>query len=353
MGFFQLFKKKAGIGLDLGSKWIKTVRLLKNGKKLELNKLGRTYLKREEIEDKGKLREKIKILLTSLSIKDREVSLSLAGHSVIIKRFKLPKTEGEAQKLEEAIKKHAKEHIPFDIENVYLDYFIIGSPEGDSENIEYFLVASKKNVVNELKDFIEGANFKIEGIDVEGFALCNCFEYNYPEHISETTYLVDIGGTNTIFCVYSNGVPLLIRDISFGGDQLTDIVKQVLNKNFSECEKIKINGFRSIAPKDKILIQQKMEGLYLSWIDEVQKIIYFYTSNNPQNKEAENIYLSGGGSLAPRLKEVMEEHLEKNIDFLNPFRKIDIPIANFDLEYIKSVRPQFAIATGLALRNFI
>jgi len=353
MGLFQLFKKKAGIGLDLGNKWIKTVRLIKNGKKLELNKLGRTYLKKEEIEDKNKLREKIKILFNYLSIKDREVSLSLAGHAVIIKRLTLPKTKGEIKKLEETIKKHAKEHIPFDLENVYLDYFIIGSPEDNSESIEYFLVASKKNVVNELKDFIERANFKIEGIDVEGFALCNCFEYNYPEHISETSYLLDIGGMHTIFCVYSNGIPLLIRDISFGGDQLTDVVKQVLNKNFSECEKIKINGFRSIDPKDKILIHQKMEDLYLSWIDQIQKIIYFYTSNNPQNKEAKNIYLSGGGSLAPRLKEVMVEHLEKDIDFINPFRKIDIPMANFDLEYIKSVRPQFAIATGLAIRNFI
>ncbi len=353
MGLFQLSKKKAGIGLDLGNKWIKTVRLTKKGKKLELNKLGRTYLKREEIEDKKKLREKIKILLNSLSIKDREVSLSLAGHSVIIKRLKLPKSEGKEEKLEDTIKKHTKEHIPFDIENVYMDYFIIDNPEGDSKNIEYFLVASKKNVVNELKDFIEGANFKIEGIDVEGFALCNCFEYNYPDYISDTTYLLDIGGVNTIFCVYSNGMPLLIRDISLGGDQLTDVVKQVLNKNFFECEKIKINGFSSVAPKDKILIQQKMEELYLTWIDEIQKIIYFYISNNPENKEVENIYLSGGGSLSPKLKEVMEEHLEKNIDFLNPFRKIDIPIANFDLEYIKSVRPQFAIATGLALRNFI
>ncbi len=124
----------------------------------------------------------------------------------------------------------------------------------------------KKNVVNELKDFIEGSNFVIEGIDVEGFALCNCFEYNYPEFISDTTYLLDIGGVNTIFCVYSNGAPLLIRDVSLGGDQLTDIVKQVTNKNFYECEKIKINRFSGLDPKEKNLGISK-DGRFIPNLD--------------------------------------------------------------------------------------
>jgi len=352
MGLFQILAKKVGVGLDLGNRWIKTVRLIKDGKRLKLSRVGRTFLKKEELEDKNKLREKIKKFLNSLLIKDRELSLSLAGHSVIIKRLKLPKTEQKKEKLEETIKKHAKEHIPFDIENVFMDYFIL-TPEGNTEDIEYFLVASKKNVVNELKDFIESANFRIEGIDVEGFALCNCFEYNYPEFISDTAYLLDIGSVNSVFCVYSKGSPLLIRDLSLGGDQITNLVKEVLNANFSECEKIKINGFKGVVPKEKILIYQKMEELYLNWIDEIQKILYFYTSNNPEAQEVGKIYLSGGGSLAPKLKEVMEEHLEKNIDILNPFRKIDIPISNFDTEYLKATGPQFAIATGLALRNFI
>jgi type IV pilus assembly protein PilM len=357
MGLFSLFKKNSSLGLDLGNRWAKLIKLKGSGKKIELERVGRTFFTKEEIEDKEKTKHKIRQLCNSLLIKDNQVNISLAGHSVIIKRLPLPPSEGTPKNYDEIIKKHAKDHIPFDIENVYMDYYIIENTENTDDNPEttkeYFLVASKKNVIHEVQDLVEGCGFRIEAIDVEGFALCNCFEYNYPEYVSKTSYLIDIGSSNTIFCVYSNGSPLIIRDLSIGGDQITEKIKEVLNKNFIECEKIKINLLSGIEPRDRIMINQKIEDLYLRWIDEIQKLIYFHISNYSNSEEVENIFLSGGGSLSPKFKEVMEEHLEKNVEYINPFRKLDISLDNFDIEYIKSISPQFSMATGLALRNFI
>ncbi len=350
MNIFSFMKKKCGVGLDIGKNWTKVVELKKKGGKIQLNKMGRAFLEREESEDKKKTGEKINKLLNSLGIKNKNVNLSLAGHSVIIKKITLPPNMPKKE-YEEIIKKQAKEHIPFDIENVYMDWFLI--EDVDEKKKECLLVASKKDVVKALTDFIEGIGLNIEVIDVEGFALCNCFEFNYPEYMDKNTYLLDIGSENTIFCVYTKGTPLLIRDLSIGGNQLTNQIKEVLNKNFSESEKIKINMFHDVSPKDRILINQKIEDVYLKWIDEIQKMIFFHISNHPESKEVENIFISGGGSLSPNIKKVLEEHLEKTVEYINPFRKIDISLNNFDKEYIKSIGVQFVVSTGLALRDFI
>ncbi len=353
MGLFSFLKNNSGVGLDLGNRWTKLMVLKKSGKQIQLERLGRIFFTKDEFEDKQKIKEKITKLYNLLSIKINYINISLAGHSVIIKRLPLPSTPQDQKDFDEIIKKHARDHIPFDIENVYMDYHVIQQEERSKDVKEYFLVATKKNVVHEMQDLIHGMGFHIEAIDVEGFSLCNCFEYNYPEFISDTSYLIDIGSSNTIFCVYSQGAPLIIRDLSIGGDQVTEKIKGVLNKNFIECEKIKINQLSGVTPKEKIIINQKIEDLYLTWIDEIQKLIYFHVSNYAKGEDVKNIFLSGGGSLSPKFKEVMEEHLEKEVEYMNPFKKIYISANNFDMEYLKNISPQFSMATGLALRNFI
>lgn len=345
MGMFSFKKRKNSVGLDLGQRWIKVVELSGNNGNINLKRIGRCLLTREEQEEKIKTRQKISKLITSHQIEQKRVTISLAGHSVIIKRISLPQNLTQNTDYDEIIKKHAKEHIPFDLDNVYLDYCLL-------KNNEYFLVASKKEVVKDVIDLIEGGDLSIEAIDIEGFALSNCFEFNYPEYIQKTCYLIDIGSKSTIFCVYSKGEPLFIRDISIGGDQIIHAVKEIVGRNFMECEKLCVNSFTGLNIKEKVMLSQKIEEVYLKWIDEIQPSIFFHQSNY-EPEEVEHIFLSGGGSLSQNLKQVFEEHLEKEIQYINPFKRINVSLNDFDMEYLKSVGPQFTIATGLALRNLV
>ncbi len=346
MALFPFSKKKTAIGLDLGHRWTKIISLGEKGGVPILERMGRTFWTREEREEPLKVSERIKKLWDVLLIKKKEVITSLAGHSVIIKRIGLSQSE-VSEDYEELIKKQAKEHIPFDIKNVYLDYSIL---EGETPPKEYFLVASKKEEVHHLQELIERADLKISIIDVDGFALCNCFEFNYPELVDTTTYLLDIGSSSSIFCVYSQRNPLIIRDGSFGGDQVTSTIKDLLGCPFYEAERMKYTGFKGISPTDKLRIVQKIKELYITWVDEIQKLIYFHSSNY-EEQEVKKIFLSGGGSLCKEIKPLLEEYLEKDIELLNPFKRINVPIDNFDPEYIKEISSQFVIATGLALRN--
>ncbi len=346
MTLFPFGRKKEGIGLDIGHRWGKVIKLTQKGEMPVLERLGRTFWTKEEREDRQRLQERIKNILNALLLKEKEVITSLAGHSVIIKRIPLSEVGG-VKDYDEVIKKQAKDHIPFDVKNVYLDYHIINDTPSPRE---YFLVASKKEEVHDLQEVLEGMGLKILIIDVDGFALCNCFEFNYPELINGCTYLLDIGSTSSIFCVYSKGNPLIIRDAGFGGDQVTFQIKEVLNCPFQEAEKIKTMGLKGIDPRDKLKISQKIKELYLSWVDEIQKLIYFHSSNY-EGEEVTRLFLSGGGSLCAEIKKTLEEHLEKEVLLLNPFKKISVSIENFDPEYLKNISPQFVIATGLALRN--
>ncbi len=345
MGILSFKRDKLSIGLDLGERWIKLVQLRGINGTIKLNRIGRCLLTKEELEEKAKTRQKINLLFTSHKIKQKNVNVSLAGHSVITKRIKLPHNLSEKTDYHEIIKKHAREHIPFDLDNVYMDYCLL-------KNNEYFLVASKKEVVKDVIDLIEGGNLIIEAIDIDGFALSNCFEFNYPEYAQKTCYLIDIGSKSTIFCVYSKGEPLFIRDINIGGNQLINTVKEVVGLNFQECEKAVFNSFSEFNGKERVILSQKIEELYLKWIDEIQPSIFFHESNYGDEK-VEHIFLSGGGSLSQNLKEVFEEHLEKEIHYINPFKNINISVNDFDMEYLKSIGPQFVIATGLALRNLV
>ncbi len=346
MTLFPFSRKKSGLGLDLGHRWTKLVKLGQKGGIPVLERIGRTFWRKEQREEPLKVTDRLKKLWNSLLIKDKEVITSLAGHSVIIKRITLAHSDSSTD-YDALIKKQAKEHIPFDIQNVYLDYSLL---EGVGPPKEYFLVASKKEEIHQLQEIIEKADLKISIIDVDGFALCNCFEFNYPELIDTTTYLLDIGSGSSIFCVYSEGNPLIIRDGTFGGDQVTSTIKEVLDCPFYEAEKLKYIGFKGISPDDKLKIYQKIKELYLGWIDEIQKLIYFHSSNY-EGQEVKKIFLSGGGSLCREIKPMLEKYLDKEIELLNPFKRITLPIDNFDLEYIKSIHSQFVIATGLALRN--
>lgn len=348
MKLFPSFRKKTACGLDVGHNWAKVVRLLPARNGPVLDRVGRVAWNRNEKDKSDQMSSKLKTLWNSLNLKDRTVITSLAGHAVIIKRVDLPAVK--TKELESTIHKQAKQHIPFDIDDVYLDYQVMG-PGGSDTTQNVILVASKKKVVQELQDLFDKANLGASILDVDGFALSNCFEFNYPERKDKQTYLLDIGAVHSTFCVFADQQPLFIRDAGFGGQQLTDHLCTALDKKPKEIEQLKIQGPEGLSSEEQEGFHRETDHIYRSWSQEVQRLINFYMNSLNSPKPASTLYLSGGGSLSFGLSRSISSHMDLDVDFLDPWRQFSFEESKFESKYLQQTGPQFAIATGLALRT--
>jgi len=349
LGLFSFLRKKTLCGLDLGQSWAKVVKLTPENQIPRLDKIGRIAWNKSDWQDHQNIAGKLTQFWTNLELRQKAVVTSMAGHDVMIKRVDLPYSGDKFT--QDDIQKHAQDHIPFNINDVYIDFQEMGEGSGEStKNI--LLVASKQQMVHEFQTLLQQANLNISIVDVDGFALSNCFEFNYPEMLSETTYLLDIGGTHSTFCVYSQNQPVFIRDIGFGGQQITERLNKVLDLSNSEAEKIKLSGPQETETEDLAQkVKHEIEDIYSSWSEEVQHLINFYQNSQQSAQAAEKMMLSGGGSLTPGLRKSLQTYLEMDIEYINPWRQIHYDDNHFDPEYLNSVAPQFTISTGLALRT--
>lgn len=351
MSFLTLRKQQSPkCGVDLGSSWAKVAKLAVKRKKVSLDCVGRLAWKPKDLEKTSAMSERVRSLWEALSLKDKVVVSSMAGHSVIVKRVLLNKV---AEKdMPKTVREQAKQYIPFDINDVYLDYQVM-QEEQEGKNRDVMLVASKKKVVQDLIGVLEKSGLALNVVDVDAFALSNCFEYNYPDYTDTPVYLWDIGGQQSVFCVYWHNQPLFFREMSVGGRHVTDALAGALNVNKSEAEKIKLEGPDGLSAEQKSAAQEKLRSLLEGWTSEVKRLIGFYLNSMPEAEPAKKLMISGGGSLLPGLRKGMAAGLELEVERFNPWRQIDVDSNRFDLKYINSVAPQYAVATGLGLRGVL
>ncbi len=294
--------------------------------------------------------KKVRALWDYLGLKDKVVISSMAGHSVIVKRVFF---DARPQKeLEQNIYKEARQYIPFDLNDVYLDYQVLGKGN-KQDTLEVLLVASKKKMVQELIKVLDHSGLSLGIVDVDAFALSNCFEFNYPEFAQEPAYLLDIGGNQSIFAIFSQSQPVFFREISFGGRQLTDIVARSLDIGRLEAEKTKIEGPSVHNVSENAEISKEMAATIKSWAEEIKRLIGFYQTSFPEANQAQKIFLSGGGSLFKGIDMIFEAQLDIEAKYLDPWKNLQTSINDFDSKYLDSVKPQFVVATGLALRGII
>jgi type IV pilus assembly protein PilM len=345
LGFFS--KKNAGVGLDLGSEWLKMVKIRPGRGDVVLESLARCPWQPGDLDNNAATAKKIVSLWSQLSLKEQVVASSMAGHAVIVKRVAF---ESESLKtLGDTVLKDARQYIPFDINDVFLDYQVLG-PGQKEKSFDVLLVASKKKVVQNLSDVIGQSGLSLSVIDVDSFALCNSFEYNYPEFQDNPVYLLDIGGAQSVFCIYHGGQPVFLREVSFGGRSVTEAMASVLNLKRVDAERVKLSGKADLDEKDAKAIGDSVNKTFKSWCEELKRLIGFYQSSSSNAAPAASLYLSGGGALLGGLRDVF--HKELNIDVLyhDPFRKVVYGRDMFQKEYLDEIGPQMVVPFGLALR---
>lgn len=346
LSFFS--KKNAGIGLDLGSEWVKLVKIRPGKGGCVLESALRCPWQPGDLDNNSATAKKILGIWSQLGLKERVVVSSMAGHAVIVKRVAF---ESDSLKtLGDTVLKDARQYIPFDMNDVYLDYQVLGPGQKD-KSFDVLLVASKKKVVQNLSDIVAQSGLSLSVIDVDSFALCNSFEFNYPDMSEKPVYLLDIGGTQSVFCIYHNAQPVFLREVSFGGRTVTESIGASLNIKRLDAERVKINGRDDAEGGSVVSISDSISKVLKSWCDEIKRLIGFYQTSSSNVIPGETIYLSGGGALLPSICDFFQKELNIDVQYHDAFRKVQVDDTMFHREYIQQVAPQMVVPLGLALRS--
>ena len=342
-------KEKLITGIDIGSHAIKVCQLQKIGKTYKLLSVGSAALPAGSVED-GVLQEPLEVgkvlssLLKNLKIKNKKIGISISGYSVIVKKINLEDMDDEA--LSNYIKAEAEQYVPFDLDDVYIDFQKLPSKKEGSDRCDVMLVAAKKEVVNDYLDMLNELRLNTVLVDVDGFALENIWETvsERPENVA----LIDIGASKMNINIISEGVSVLARDVAVGSEQLTDQLMNALDVENEQAEKIKV-GILSIDKSD-VIVESIFNKTCTQWVLEIKKAIDLYLANNPE-KPLKFIVLSGGGSKVTGLKEYIYRETGLEVIAFNPFLNMIYDNKQFDEKYLTTVAPEMAIATGLAIRS--
>ncbi len=346
-----LGKKKKVIGLDIGSSSIKLVELSDEKGGYRLQNLGISNLPPEAIVD-GALMDSVTIidtirdLLSSTKVKTKDAVAAVSGQSVIVKKISLPfMTEAE---LEESIKWEAERYIPFDINDVNVDFQIFGAAPDNPEMMDVILVAAKKDIINDYVSVIMESGLNPVIMDVDAFALENMLEINYEIGKEEVVAIANIGATVTNINILNDDVSAFTRDIFKGGNAITEEIQRQLHIDYEEAEKIKTGAKLDVASQSTVqnLLRTASESLAV----EIGNSLDFFQSSTTYEKIS-NLYLSGGGCKIKDFDILLQQHVGIPAEIANPFKKIEHSDKDFDLDYLKEIGPTMGVGVGLAARR--
>jgi type IV pilus assembly protein PilM len=345
-----LSMKKEIIGIDIGSSSIKLVQVKEQKGSFTLQNVGILPLPLEAIVDNtlmdsSAIVETIKKLVKSLNIRVKDAACSVSGNSVIIRKISLPAMPPE--ELEDQIHWEAEQYIPFDINDVNIDFQILASDQNDPSKMEVLLVASKKEIINDYLAVFSEAGINLAVVDVDSFAIQNAFELNYDIGPDNVVALINIGASIMNLNIVKNDISLFTRDVQMGGNLYTEEIQKQFGVSSEEAERIKISG----ESPDQAKLQDTVSRVNETLAMEMRRSLDFYNTTAGEGKIS-NVYISGGAAKTPMLVEAVQQRLGLPVEILNPFRNVKVNEKEFDQDYLSEIGPLVTVAVGLATRRF-
>jgi len=343
--------KKGLVGLDIGSSSVKAVELQGKPGSLSLTNLGFENLQPDTVVD-GQIMELNDVsnviagIFRDGQIKTDRVAAGVSGSSVIVKNIIVPQMTRE--ELEESIDWHAEEHIPFDIGDVSLDYQVVGS---GADSLHVLMAACKRDSIANIRQAIQLAGKQPAIIDVDAFALQNCYEINYEPPDDLIVALLNVGASTMNINILKGVRSVFTRDVSVGGNQYTALLQKELGLTYEQAEAVKRGGSPPShveSPDTDGVLETVSDLLAL----EISKTFDFFRATAEDSTAAvQKIFISGGGSKLKGLPEFLSNRFEIVVERLDPFRRIKVDARRFDPDYMREVVPEMAVAVGLALRG--
>jgi type IV pilus assembly protein PilM len=350
---FGLGKSKAVVGLDIGSSAVKAVELKASGKGYKVVAFAIESVPPDSIVDGAiidgaAVADAIRRVFENKAFKTKEVAASLSGNAVIVKKINLPvMTEAE---LAESIYWEAEQYIPFDIQDVNLDYQILNAGTGaESEGtMDVLLVAAKKEKIADYTGVISQAGRLPVIVDVDAFALQNAYEVNYGLEPDAVVVLLNAGASAININIITGDQSVFTRDISMGGNSYTEAVQKELNLPFESAEQIKrgqpVEGvtFEEVQP----ILHAMTENVLL----EIQKTFDFFKATASSDR-IDRIVVSGGASRVDGFTTSLQERFNTAVEVFDPFKTISFEPAKLGITDPEGLSATAAVAVGLALRK--
>jgi type IV pilus assembly protein PilM len=381
-----LSKKTPLVAIDIGSSSIKLVQLteFKEGQ-YELTHFGMMPLDKEcivegAIKKPGQVVDALKNLIKAEKIKGRYAVSAVAGEAVFIKKIKVPVMS--EKKLSKKITQEAEQYIPFDIDDVVLDFQTLGkindnkeeksgdfvdleesistdnSPQrkgeqkkessDEGEMMEALLVAVQRGVIDERTDILLEAGLKPAIIDLDLFALMNAAQLTNDLSSMGTVALIDLGDSFTHINIIQNGIIGYTLDIPVGGGYLTNMLMSKFKVPFEQVLAIKRGNFSPDVREEEVI--ETINQAYKNILEEIQK--YFDYFRTLSNHKMEKVLLCGGGSMIRGLDDYCADYLKVPVEILNPMQGVKVNPKVFNQPLINEMSGLSTVALGLARRKF-
>ncbi|HOX20652.1 MAG TPA: type IV pilus assembly protein PilM [Gemmatimonadales bacterium] len=340
-------RKRTTVALDIGSGLIKLVVIDHGSGEPVLTKVAFTSvvdgaIVEGEVMDPGIVADAVRGLLSTAGIKAKKVVTAVGGRDVIIKKISMDRMkEGEAR---EQIRWEAEQHVPFDMDNVELDFQIL-DPEGEGLQMAVLLVAAKRELVETKQTLLSDVGLEAAVIDVDAFALHNAFELNYPDAMRGVVGLVNIGHEMTNVNILDDGIPVLTRDIMIGTRRFREDLQRERNMSADEADQL-LRGFERNDALEPLLASRG-EELAVG----IERAAAFLQSSSRSASGLARIFTSGGGSRIPGLNRILADRLRLPVQTANPLERLQVADGVFDTMSLDEVAPLLMLPVGLALRT--
>ena len=353
----QILRRKnpALLGVDLSASSVKVVELARGqGMPLRLERYAIEPIERGAIVDGAIQRaesvaDALARALKRMNTRTREVALSMPSSAVITKRITLPAGLSD-EEYELQVEGEASQYIPFAIDEVNLDFQVLGpAPSGEEDEVEVLLAASRKEQVEDRVAVAEMAGLRPMIVDADPFASRIAVDHAVdflPNHGQDQIVAVfDIGQNVTSLAVVLNGETVFERDQAFGGLQLTQDIQRLYGLSLEEAELKKRTGDLPDNYRTDLLQPFIEQGA----LDVTRALQFFFTST-PYTR-ADQIFLAGGCSVLQGFAEIVAERTQVPTEVFYPFQGMEVAESVRERQ-LQLDAPALLVATGLAMRRF-
>ncbi|MBT8439412.1 MAG: pilus assembly protein PilM [Gammaproteobacteria bacterium] len=346
-------KKPVILGLDISSTSVKLLELEQDGdnyrvKSLAVEPLPDNAVVEKNFQDVEAIGETIQKAVKRSGTKAKLAAVAVAGSAVITKVINMPANLSESE-LEQQIQLEADQYIPYPLEEINLDFEVIGPTANNPDSVDVLLAASRSENIETRTDALDIGGLKAKIVDVEAYTVENVAPL-LTSHIEESgkdkiIAVIDIGATMTSLNVIENDNLIYTREQNFGGKQLTEEIMRRYGLAYEEAGRLKKSGG---LPDN--YIPEVLEPFKETIAQQVSRFLqFFYTSG--QYNSVDLIVLAGGCASIPAIDELVEAQLGIKTVIANPFANMSLS-SKVNPQALSKDAPSLMIACGLALRSF-